>query len=206
MIPKPILLDPPIPITTPRLLMRPPRPGDGKKYNEAMQESFKELHEWLPWAQEMESLDESEEFARQASADWILRKELGLWIYDKASDDFLAAAWFHKIDWSIPRLELGYWLRSSKTGSGLMAEAVNALTRYAFEVIGAKRLEIHCDKENVKSRAVAERLDYKLDAIFAQNEINLDGTRRDTCVYSRLDANGLPKLEISWGHLGAMPF
>ena len=117
----------------------------------------------------------------------------------RQTSEFLAAAWFHKIDWAIPRLELGYWLRSAKTGNGIMTEAVNALTRYAFEIVGAKRLEIQCDKENVKSRAVPERLGYKLDAVFAQNEINLDGTARDTCVYSRLDVNGLPKLEVSWG-------
>lgn len=37
---KPILLDLPMPIITPRLLLRPPQPGDGIALNAAVSESY----------------------------------------------------------------------------------------------------------------------------------------------------------------------
>ena len=65
---RPILLDLHVPVTTARLVMRPPQAPDAKAYNEAMQESFNELHQWMPWAQTRESLKESEEFL---GATWL---------------------------------------------------------------------------------------------------------------------------------------
>ena len=45
-----------------------------------------------------------------------------------------------------------------------MTEALNALTQYAFETLKAKRVEIRIDTENLKSRKVAERCGYELEA------------------------------------------
>lgn len=177
-------------ITTERLVIRTPQMADVKVYNEAIQESFDELHQWMPWAQTRESLEESEEFVRQASADWDSGKELGFWIYDKTTDEYLGAIWLHEIDWSVPKFEVGYWLRSSKAGEGFMTEAVNALTQYAFETLKSKRIEIRTDPENVKSRKVAERCGYELETVLKMNELRPDGTVRDTCVYSCLQPKG----------------
>ena len=64
----PILHDLPMPITTRRLLLRPPQPGDGVLLNPAVIESFDNILHTLPWAKEKPSLDKSEEFVRQAAA------------------------------------------------------------------------------------------------------------------------------------------
>ena len=172
-------------IATERLVMRPPQMSDVKAYNEAIQESFDELQQWMPWAKTRESLQESEDFVRQASADWISRKELGFWVYDKKTGDFVAAAWLYEIDWNVPKFEVGYWLRTKKSGHGLMAEVVNALTEYAFETLKGRRVEIRIDPEHLKSQKVAERCGYKLEAILKMNDVRPDGTVRDTYVYSR---------------------
>lgn len=167
--------------------MRPPQAGSGKACNDAIQESFNELHQWMPWAKTRPTVDETEEFARQACANWILRKELALQIYDKQTGEFLGGTGFHYIDWDIPRFEIGYWLRSSKIGQGIMTEAVDALTQYAFDTLKAKRVEIRCDEENLKSRKVAERCGYNLEAVLKMNELKADGAVRNTCIYARLE-------------------
>lgn len=61
---KPILLDLPMPITTPRLLLRPPQIGDGAIINAAVLETFDLLHPIMPWAQAKPTVDESEEYVR----------------------------------------------------------------------------------------------------------------------------------------------
>lgn len=195
---KPILFELPVPIETPRLLLCPPKPGDGKALNEAIQESFPELNMWTPWARERPSIEDSECMCRQFAAKWILREQLTLWIWDKTSNKFLGGTGFHSIQWDVPCLEIGYWLRTSWTKKGIMTEAVNALTRYAFEVIKAKRVEIRCDPNNKSSYSVANRLGYRLDARLEQSFALTENQIRDTNIYSRLNTKALPNLEVKW--------
>ncbi len=182
----PILLELPVPIVTQRLILRPPSPGEGQDCNNAIQESFKTLRQWMPWAQKLPQVTETEEVARRAAAKWLLRDDLMLWMWDKATGKFIGGTGFHDIDWQVPRLQIGYWIRDSASGKGLMTEAVEALTNYAFKAIKAKRIEIRCDKNNAKSRKIPERLGYKLEGILEKNEIVPDGSLRDTCIYARL--------------------
>lgn len=48
---KPILLDWPDTIETPRLIIRVPQAGGGAQLNAAIAESIDELRPWMPWAQ-----------------------------------------------------------------------------------------------------------------------------------------------------------
>ena len=86
-------------------------------------------------------------------------------------------------------LEIGYWIRASHVRRGLATEATAALTRLAFEVCGAIRVEIHVDPENTASLAVAERLGYLREATLRRRlpPMRPGGPRRDEVVFSLLD-------------------
>ncbi len=49
--------------------------------------------------------------------------------------------------------------------------------------MGANRLEIRCDPRNVRSRRVAERAGYKLEAELRREQVGPDGNLRDTLIY-----------------------
>jgi len=70
---KPILLDLPMPIITPRLCIRPPQIGDGTVVNVAILESLETLQQFTDWAKNTPTLDDTEIFVRQAVANWILK-------------------------------------------------------------------------------------------------------------------------------------
>jgi len=200
---KPILFNFPMPITTPRLLLRPPQIGDGVIVNEAVLETFDILLHMMPWAQTKPTVDESEEFVRQAAANWILKNDeepyLPLFMFDKKNHAFVGATGFHHINWEVPCLEIGYWIRTQYSNQGLMTEAVNALTQYAINELRVKRIEIRCDKDNIRSKKVAERLGYHLEAVLKSNRINLsDGKLSDTLIYVRHDVSGLGDLTVTW--------
>ena len=200
---KPILLDFPMPIITPRLLLRPPCIGDGAAVNSAVLESLNELSAFLPWAQTAPTGEDSEEFVRQAAANWILKKNaephLPFFIFDRITQQFLGGTGYHHLDWNIPSVETGYWLRTSSTGKGYMTEAVNALTHYAFEQLRVKRIAITCDSANHRSRRVAERLGYCLEGTLKSNRRSLTtGELSDTMLYARYDLVGLPELIVEW--------
>ena len=199
----PILIDLPMPISTPRLIIRPPQLGDGLAMHPAILESYDVLHEFMDWAKAKPTLDESEEQIRLAAANWILKKNEEPWlqliIVDKATNEFIGATSFHHMNWSIPLVETGYWIRTSRSGQGLMTEATNAITQYAFKQLGVQRISLTCDIDNVRSKKIAERLNYTLEGILkSHRQKPINGEISDTLVYAKYDLNNLPLLSVSW--------
>jgi ribosomal-protein-serine acetyltransferase len=193
-------------ILTPRLLIRPPKLGDEVALNAAIVESYETLRRNMAWAKTCPSLEDSTALVLLSVENWVHKKEqepwLPLYIFDRHSEEFIGATGFHHYNWDIPSLETGYWIRDSKTGSGLMTEAVNALTRYAFEVLKVKRMTITCDADNLRSKAIPERLGYELEGrLKFHRRKPLTNELSDTLIFSRYDLEGLPKLEINWGSL-----
>lgn len=68
-----------------------------------------------------------------------------------------------------------------------MTEAVEALTMFAVKEFGAKRVEIRCDPENIRSRRIPEKLGFILEGVLRQDDVSADGmSLRNTCVFSKI--------------------
>jgi len=65
-----------------------------------------------------------------------------------------------------------------------MTEAVLGITAFAFDALGARRVEIRCDSRNLPSARVAERAGYLLEGELQNNEIGTDGEPRDILIYA----------------------
>lgn len=173
-------------INTARLSLRVPRAGDGALVNTAIRDSFDSLHRWMPWALRVPTIAESETFAREAAARYRTREEVSFLIFGAFDEQLLGVTGLHTIDWSVPRFEIGYWLRSSAEGHGYMTEAVRALTAVCLERVGAMRVEIRCDSRNERSAAVARRAGYTHEATLRQHARDNEGRLRDTLVFAML--------------------
>ena len=183
---KPLLLDIPDRIETERLIIRAPRAGDGAAGNAAICESLDALRPWMAWAEPVPSVEDSEEHFRRAAAHWLAREDLPLVLLRKEDGLFVGGSGLHRIDWSVPMLEIGYWIRTSLSRQGYVTEAVRAITTFAFDVLAAQRVEIRCDARNTRSAAVAERAGYTLEARLRSQARGVDGTLRDTLIYAML--------------------
>lgn len=172
---------------TERLIIRAPKVEDTVDVWTSIRNSQETLAEWMPWAQEMPQLESTEENIRQAVADFITRKDLRLLLFSKETGEFIGSSGLHQINWAIPKFEIGYWLDQSMEGKGYMTEAVAAITSFAFQELGARRIEIRCDEENSKSRSVAERVGYELEGVLRNNDQGIDGcSLRNTCIYAKI--------------------
>ena len=169
-----------------RVLIRPYVASDAAAVKEAIEESREALRPWMPWWQTHQTLDESIDFCIRSRARWMLRENLNVGVWDRESGRYLGGSGFHDPQWRVPRFEIGYWLRTSAVGHGYMTEAVRVLTRAAFELLHANRVEIRCDSRNERSRHVAERCGYVLDGTLRRDSITTDGHLRDTLVFSLL--------------------
>ena len=180
----PILVDFPESFETERLVIRSPLPGDGPEVHAAIRESIEELSPWMAWPNEHRTVDDSEANARRARVAFMARSELRFHIYLKGTDTLVGIAGLQGIDWDVPKFEVGYWCRTSFTGNGYITEAVKAITSLAFDALGARRVEIRCDPDNLKSAKVAERAGFTLEATLRNNELGTHGTVRDTLIFA----------------------
>ncbi|WP_066308415.1 GNAT family N-acetyltransferase [Bacillus sp. FJAT-29814] len=184
---KPILKEFPEEITTERLIIRKPMPGDGKAVYQAIQASMAELKAWMPWAHREQTEDDVEANMREAHAKFLTREDLRLHIFNKETGEFIGSSGLHRINWDIPKFEIGYWIDTRHQGKGYITEATEAITNFAFIELNAKRVEIRCDSKNNRSKAVPERLGFQLEGILKNDGLSADGKEiRDTCVYAKI--------------------
>ena len=100
----PILLDLPMPIETERLLLRVPQAGDGEVLFKNVEKTFDQLHQWMnPWAKEPGTVEEKEIVCRTAQANFLLRKDMMILAFDRATNDFVGASGLHRFDWNLRR-------------------------------------------------------------------------------------------------------
>jgi hypothetical protein len=104
----PILRDFPDSFETERLLIRSPMPGDGAGVYAVVTESLEELRPWMPWARNELTVDVEEENMRRARAAFLERSDLMLLLFLKGTNTLVGGSGLHRIDWSVPRFEIGY--------------------------------------------------------------------------------------------------
>ena len=172
-------------IETARLRLYAPREGDGDEVNAAIRETYADLHAWMAWADHLPDVEETRQRRRQARANFLAGEEFNVLARVKTTDALAVCGGLHPVDWNVPKFEIGYWCRAAYQGQGYVTETVQALTRIGFEILGANRIEIRCDARNLRSRGVAERAGYALEATLHNDMIAPDGKLRDTLIYAR---------------------
>lgn len=182
----PILLTIPEQIESKRLLIRAPLWEDGAMVNEAILESMEELRPWMPWAEQVPTVEQSEINLRKARLQFLERSDLRLLLLLKETGQCIGSSGLHRIDWQARKFEIGYWIRTSFGGQGYMTEAVEAITAYAVDSLQANRVEIRCDSRNVRSAGVAERCGFTLEGRLRQEKRSADGSLRDTLIFAKV--------------------
>jgi len=83
---------------------------------------------------------------------------LGIWYQDA-----LVGLLDYRLNRREHTAELGYWLDAAQQGNGLVTQACRLMTRHAFEEHQVQKVEISCAADNLRSRAVPERLGFTLE-------------------------------------------
>lgn len=171
-------------IETDRLVLRAPRLRDAKAVCEAVQASYAELHEWMTWAREPYGMAEAEAFCAESEQRFQDGVEFPVLLLRKWTRRIVGASGLLGIDGNAPRCEIGYWLRTDCTGQGYATEAARALVRFAFESLGASRVEIRMDDRNERSWRIAERLGFTWAETLEAHRRDVAGDPSNTRVYS----------------------
>lgn len=176
----------PIPdvILADHVMLRPLELSDAPRLLEALVESRPKLDPWLEWPRNYATVAAVRDLCVRRAAQRLLREDLMVGIFARADGQFLGGTGLHNPDWRVRSFEIGYWLRTSAVGHGYMQEAVRLLTVLAFERLSARRVAIHCDPANSRSRRVAESAGYVLEGRLRNETMTPQGELRDTLVYA----------------------
>lgn len=162
-------------LETERLVLRPRRPDDAEALHEIYADV--DLMRWWSHGPHL-TLDETRDRMADKSPDWRC------WSITRQGNDtaigFVAA--FEKRQGNVT--EIGYALARDHWGSGLAAEAVTRMIDQIFAE-GQRRVFADTDPENKGSRALLERLGFKLEG-YLRAEWETHIGVRDTTLYGLL--------------------
>ncbi|HEX9038542.1 MAG TPA: GNAT family protein [Ktedonobacterales bacterium] len=168
-----------------RVVVRPYRMEDAAELQAAVAESRSHLLPWLPWAaQGHQTVDDSRETIARFMAQWLLREDMTVALFDAASGRLVGGGGLHPHDWQARVFEIGYWTRAGEQGKGYITEVTRLLTEFAARQLSANRVFIRCDARNTRSAAVPQRLGFLREALLRNEMYTYDGKLRDTLVFA----------------------
>lgn len=173
-------------IETERLLIRAVDPQYAAVVHEAVVESIDELRPWMPWAQSVGTLQQQRERMTEAAENYARGEDMQMLLFRRADETFVGSSGLHRINWDVPRMEIGYWRRTGCGGQGYVTEAVRGITQFAFGELRAVRLEIWTSSRNKASQRVAERSGFVREAVLRQDRRDPTGELADSVVFGRI--------------------
>jgi ribosomal-protein-serine acetyltransferase len=136
-----------------------------------------------------------------------VEKAIVAWQQQNAGNlGFHAGIWFRgqlcgmishiHVDWRNRNAALSYWLDSAHQGRGIMTSCCRAIILHGFNSWNLNRITIECATDNTRSRAIPERLGFKLEGITRSSEW-LHDHFADHAIYGLLKSD--------WGNSDATP-
>jgi RimJ/RimL family protein N-acetyltransferase len=182
-----LLMDFPDFLQTERLLLRPPRSGDGAEIYEAIIESREHLMPWLEWAHADETEADLEAHIRRLAGHFALRTDFEWMLYEQASQEFLGAVALHPAEQpGEPFFRMECWVRTFGQGQGYMTEAVTAVADFALTTMKVQRIEARIDSRNARAVALAVHCGFALEGRLRQHSRDVWGNLVDILVYARI--------------------
>jgi ribosomal-protein-serine acetyltransferase len=165
------------------LELRPFTQNDAQTLHELITANRNHLDQWMRWSARVQTLEDIHDFIQKAEERY------------QANDSFHVGLWYRgqlaggiacrDVNYDSHHAEIGYWLGEEFVGKGLVAKSCRAVIRHLFEQEQMHRIEIQCTTDNVRSRAVAERLGFTFEGVKRESEWITDSFR-DHALYSLL--------------------
>jgi RimJ/RimL family protein N-acetyltransferase len=147
------------------------------------------IFKWLPRG-EFHSLSDAEEFIRNALILKSSGVEYPFAVSDVESGQVAGTTRFLDISDANRSIEIGWtWYGAAFQRTPVNTETKFLLMRYAFEELGAIRVQFKTDSRNLRSQTAIQRLGAKLEGTLRNHRIlPKDGYVRDSVYFSVLDS------------------
>jgi len=126
------------------------------------------LKPWMKWIDKVESVQDSIANVELNIEEWELKTDLHLGIFREGL--IVGMISLHNIDYLNHSAYIGYWLDEDNVGKGIMTDSVRALIEYGYAELELNRIEIRAGVQNVRSRAIPERLGFLYEGTIREAE------------------------------------
>ena len=150
---------------------------------EGVRESISEISPWLPWCHPDYSMEDSAAWVLSRDEAWANAVEHSFVITDAQTGAFCGAVGLNYFNRDHQFANLGYWVRSSRTGRGVATTATLLTARFGLRVLGLQRIEILAAVGNKASQRVAEKAGAKKEGLL-RNRLSIRGLAHDAVMYS----------------------
>jgi ribosomal-protein-serine acetyltransferase len=124
--------------------------------------SYPELHQWMEWAQSVPTREEIGEFLERSIAAFDADDGWNYFLREGVDGPIVGGPGLHRRG-GPSDVEIGYWVRSDRSGRGYATTASRILTTAAFAApLGVERVRICMDAANGASAAVPCKLGFEL--------------------------------------------
>jgi ribosomal-protein-serine acetyltransferase len=148
----------------------------------AIDDNRDRLRPYMPWEQTTRSPDDVRAFIERSLASPTDLNANGIWV-----EGAYAGSVGFRVDEAMSAGEIGYWNVRGFEGQGLITKGCRLFIDYGFRERTLHRIEIHSAADNRRSRAIAERLGFTLEASMRDGHRHPDGTYVDQMVYGLLE-------------------
>ncbi len=147
----------------------------------AIEDERDRIGPWMPWVDPTRDKDDERVWLEHVTSGADNLEGLGIWVEGEyAGGCGLAVDPFRVV------AEIGYWIRSRFEGRGLVTRACEILVSHAFDAVGVHRVVIRAGTDNLRSRAIPERLGFTFEGVHREEGRGTDGFY-DLRMYAILD-------------------
>ncbi|HQZ82030.1 MAG TPA: GNAT family protein [Pyrinomonadaceae bacterium] len=164
-----------------RLVM--PSPEMAGEMARVVRANLEHLRPWMPWA--------VDDYSQQHARIWI-ESSLKAFEADGAftllifeNEDLIGTIGIHDLDDANRRASMGYWIDKGHMGKGIVTRCCQVVLDHLFDTMELNRVQISANVENIRSRAIPERLGFTHEGILRKVEL-VQGEFRDHAVYGLL--------------------
>jgi len=155
---------------------------DAELVYRAIDQNRDRLRPYMPWEQTTRSPDDVRAFIERSLLSPTDEDAYGIWV----AEEFAGSVGL-RVDTLMNGGEIGYWVAGAFEGQGLVTTACRYLIDHGFRDRKLHRIEIHAAADNLRSRAVAERLGFVHEATTRDGHRKADGTYVDQVAYGILE-------------------
>ena len=146
-----------------------------------------EIQQWMPTIPSPYTEADARDYIRSAQIAWRDERGGTFAVVELESGGIVGSIGMSVLDREQAVVEVGYWAAGAGRGRGLTTRALQLISRWLIEVVGAERVQLRADVLNIASRRVAEKAGFVLEGVLRSGGVNPRQHRRiDYALYSLL--------------------
>ena len=157
-------------------------PDFAVEYFALIERNLPRLARWEPWANDPHTLGTTRTYLAWQAQAFVSRTQLPFVI---VLDGKAVGSCTARLDATNGSAEIGYWVGAEVEGTGVAAESIAALVKHVFARGDTARVQARTSVENVRSRALLERLGFAFEGV-QRSSMPMPGGRVDMAVYAKI--------------------